>query len=119
MLDKINEFIDKPVPKQILYFNEMLTPSIIRLAYWLLLVAVLWTGLDHMFSGGFSRFLEGIVLIVGGGILARVAAEIVMLFFQMNDNLETLAKNSATPPAAPVRKKVTKKKVTKKVSKKA
>jgi len=116
MIDKINEFIAKPIPQQILYFHEMLTPSIIRLAYWLLLVAVLWTGLDHMFSGGFGKFLEGIVMIVGGGLLARVAAEIVMLFFQMHDNLETIAKNTAAPAAA--KKKVTKK-ATKKVSKKA
>ena len=115
MLDKINEFVAKPMPQQILYFNEMLTPRLIQLGYWLALVAVAWTGLGKMFSGGFASFLEGIVFIAVGGIIARVAAEIVMLFFQMQEDMETLAKNSGTTtkkPASTGRK--TSKKVTKK-----
>jgi len=35
MLDKINNFINEPLPRKILFFDEMLTPSLIRLAYWL------------------------------------------------------------------------------------
>lgn len=115
MLDKINEFIAKPMAQQTLYFNEMLTPKLIQLAYWLALVAVVWTGVEKMFSGGLAGFLEGIVTIIGGGILARVVAEVVMLFFQMQSDMETLAKNSAkTAPKAATSAKKTSKKVTKK-----
>lgn len=91
MKQEINEFIAKPLPHKVLFFDEMLTPSLIQIAYWLCLLAVVWSGLDNMFSNGLSGFLEGIVHILVGGILARVGAEIVMLFFQMHENLETLA----------------------------
>ncbi|MBT8114268.1 MAG: DUF4282 domain-containing protein [Arenicella sp.] len=114
MLDKINEFIAKPLPQQILYFNEMLTPKLIQLAYWLALVAVVWTGLEKIFSGGLAGLLEGIVHIAVGGILVRVVAEVVMLFFQMQGDMETLAKNSAKPAPRKATAKKTSKKVTKK-----
>ena len=115
MLDKINEFLEEPIAQKFLFFNEMLTPGLIRLAYWLCLLGVLWSGLEKMFSGGFGHFIHGIVFIATGAILARVVAEIVILFFKLNENMEQVASNT-TPPAVP--KKVTKK-VTKKVAKKA
>ena len=116
MLDKINEFLAEPLAQRLLFFNEMLTPSLIRLAYWLCLLAVAWTGLGRMFSGGFGNFIEGIAFIATGAILARVAAELVILLFKLNENMEAVAENTAAK-ATPV-KKVTKK-TTKKVSKKA
>lgn len=94
MQQEISEFIAKPLPHKILFFDEMLTPSLIQIAYWLCLLAVVWTGLGHMFSDGLAGFLEGIVRILAGGILVRVGAEIIMLFFQMHENLETLANAS-------------------------
>ena len=128
MIDKINEIIAKPWAQQALFFNEMLTPSLIRLAYWLCLVAVLGTGLDRMFSNGLSGFIGGIVFIAVGAILARVGAELIILFFKINENMETVANNSQSAAAnnrstaannqsaAPVKKvaKKTSKKVTKK-----
>ena len=96
MQQEISEFIAKPLPHKVLFFDEMLTPKLIHIAYWLCLLAVVWSGLGHMFSNGLGGFLEGIVRILAGGILARVGAEIVMLFFQMHDNLEILA-NAAKP----------------------
>jgi len=98
MKQEINEFIAKPLPHKVLFFDEMLTPSLIQLAYWLGLLAVVWSGLGSMFSSGFPGFLEGIVRILVGGILVRVAAEIVMLFFQMHDNLESLANAAKSEP---------------------
>ena len=111
MLDKINEFLEEPIAQKVLFFNEMLTPSLIRLAYWLCLLAVLWTGLGQMFAGGFSSFLEGIVFIVTGAILARVGAELIILFFKLNENMEQVAANtkSDTKPARVANKKVAKK----------
>lgn len=114
MLDKINEMLAEPLAQRLLFFNEMLTPSLIRLAYWLCLVGILWTGLGHMFSGGFAHFVEGIVGIATGAILARVTAELVILLFKLNENMEQVATNTATPS-----KTVTRKKTTKKTTKKA
>lgn len=91
MQQEISEFIAKPLPHKVLFFDEMLTPQLIQAAYWLCLLAVVWSGLGHMFSNSLTGFFEGIVRIIVGGILARVGAEVVMLFFKMHDNLETLA----------------------------
>jgi len=117
MLEKINQFIAKPIPQQLLFFNEMLTPGLIRIVYWLCLVWIVGSGLGKMFSGGFSGFLSGIVYTAIALILARVAAEVVILFFKINENIETLASNSNVS-ASSAAKKVTKK-ARKKVTKKA
>jgi len=107
MIDKVNEFLAKPIAQKWLFFNEMLTPGIIRIAYWLCLLAVLWAGLGRIFSGSFGSFFEGIIFIVIGGILARMGAELVILLFKLNENIEKVVKNTRKPVRA--RKKVTKK----------
>ena len=127
MLDKIDAFVRDPLAQKLLFFNEMLTPSLVRLAYWLCLLAVAWNGLGHMFSGGFGHFLGGIAYIVTGAILVRIAAELIMVLFKLNENMGIVAENTKTPPPPPPeldkpkRKtaKKTGKKVTKKVNKKA
>lgn len=127
MLDKINDFVSEPLPRKILFFDEMLTPSLIRLAYWLGLLAVAWTGLGRMFSNGFFGFFEGIVYVAIGVIVLRVASELVMLLFKLNENMETVAANTALPVLATkatanattkTSASSTAKKTTKKVSKK-
>lgn len=118
MLDKINEFLAEPLAQRLLFFNEMLTPSLIRLAYWLCLVAIAWTGLGHMFSGGFAHFLEGIAGILTGAILARVAAELVILLFKLNENMEKVASNTKVSEKPAITKRTTKK-TAKKTTKKA
>ena len=113
MLDKIQsevtKFVEGPLGRKVLFFDEMLTPSLIRLAYWLLLAWVAWEGLLKIFSGGFGNFVSGIIYILLGAILARVAAELVMVFFKINENIQKVADNGtqAMPKTA---KKVTKKK---------
>lgn len=116
MLEKINELLAEPIAQKVLFFNEMLTPSLIRIAYWLCLLAISWNGLGHMFSGGFPNFLEGIAFIATGAILARVGAELIILLFKLNENMEKVAANTKAPVAAP--RKATKK-VAKKITKKA
>ena len=113
MIDKINEFLAEPIAQKVLFFNEMLTPQIIRLAYWLCLLAIAWSGLGKMFAGGFSSFLEGIVFIVMASILVRVGAELIILFFKLNENMEQVA-NNTKPSIA----RIANKKVSKKISKK-
>lgn len=125
MLDKIDGFLQDPRVQKFLFFNEMLTPSLVRLAYWLCLLAIVWTGLGHMFSGGIGHFIEGIVRIVTGAILARIVAELIMVLFKLNEKMGIVAENtkpivkaSKTTVPPKVSKKATKR-TTKKVSKKA
>jgi len=95
MLDKLTEFIAEPLPRKILFFDDMLTPSLIRVVYWLGLLSVAWTGLGRMFSNGFFGFFEGIVYIVIGVIVLRVISELVMLLFKINENVEILASGTS------------------------
>ncbi len=118
MLDKINDFLAEPLPRRILFFDEMLTPSLIRTAYWLGLLAVVWTGLGHLFSNGFLGIFEGLIYIAIGVIVLRVIAELVMLLFKLNENMEAVAQNTSAPKASTAVKK-TSKKTSKKVAKKA
>ena len=117
MKENLEAFLNDPRAQKLLFFNEMLTPSLVRLAYWLCLLSVFWVGLGHMFSGGFANFLEGIVRIVIGVILSRIAAELIMVLFKINENITTVAENTA--PAQPVAVKKVTKKASKKVSKKS
>ena len=121
MQEKIDDFLNDPLAQKLLFFNEMLTPSLVRLAYWLCLLAVAWTGLGHMFSGGFGNFLEGIAFIVTGCVLARIAAELVMVLFKLLDRMDQVANNTRALPerSEPAAKPATaSKKVTRKTAKK-
>ncbi|MFT6406899.1 MAG: putative membrane protein [Arenicella sp.] len=91
MLDSIKDFVKEPMPRRVLFFDNMLTPSLIQVLYWLGLLTVVWNGLGHFFSNGFFGIFEGLVYVVGGVIALRVMAELVMLLFKINQNLETIA----------------------------
>ena len=97
--DTVKEFLQQPIPRQILFFDEMLTPRLLQLVYWAALAAVVWGGLGRVFSGSFYGFVEGIVFIALGCLVARVASELVMLLFQLHENMETVAKNSVAASA--------------------
>ncbi len=94
MFDKFNDFLKEPLPRQILFFDDMLTPSLIRTLYWIGLLAVIWTGVGHFFTNGFFGLFEAVVYVVGGVIALRVLAELVMLLFKINENLEAIANKS-------------------------
>lgn len=91
MFDKLNDFLKEPLPRKILFFDDMLTPSLIRALYWLGLLAVFWIGLGHFFSNGFFGLFEAIVFVVAGSICLRVVAELVILLFKISENLEKSA----------------------------
>lgn len=94
MFDKLNDFLKEPLPRRILFFDDMLTPSLIRTLYWIGLLAVVWTGLGHFFSNGFFGLFEAVIYVAGGVIALRVLAELVMLLFKINENLEAIADKS-------------------------
>ena len=90
MIDSISDFLKEPLPRRVLFFDDLLTPSLIRVLYWLGLLAVLWTGIGHFFSNGFFGMFEAIVYVVAGVIALRVIAALVMLLFKINQNIELL-----------------------------
>lgn len=79
--------------KEVLFFDTMITPRIITVVYWLLLLAILMSGLGSMFSGQGGGFLMGIVMIVGGAIGARIWCELLIVLFKIHENIKRLAQS--------------------------
>lgn len=77
--------------RDILFFDSMLTPKIITLVYWLLLVAVVISGLGMMFSGGVGSFLMGILTMLAGAVGARIWCELLIVLFKINENMKKVA----------------------------
>ena len=71
--------------RQALFFDKMLTPTIITFVYWLLLVGCVVGGLIAMFTTSFFGGLLGIVL---GVLFARIWCELLIVLFKMNEALQ-------------------------------
>jgi len=80
--------------KNIFYLNEMLTPKIITIVYWLLLLFAVVSGVVSMFGYGgfgFGKFLMGLVIIIGGGVGARIWCELLIVLFKIHENIKKMA----------------------------
>lgn len=73
--------------RDIFFFDNMLTPKIITIVYWLLLAAALLTGISRLFDG---YFLMGLGTAIGGAIGARIWCELMIVLFKMNEALQAL-----------------------------
>ena len=80
--------------RDVLFFDKMLTPKIIVVVYWLMLLGALAGGLVSMFGGygglTFSKFFMGILYILGGAVGARIWCELLMVFFKINEALQEM-----------------------------
>ena len=70
--------------KDFLAFRRMLSPLIIQIAFWVGIVVVIVLGLMDIIGGA---FLNGVILILLGPILVRLACEWVILVFRINETL--------------------------------
>lgn len=82
--------------RDVLFFDAMLTPKVVTLVYWLLLVAAVIAGLGSMFYMGFQymtfgSFARGIAITVGGALGARIWCELVIVLFKLNENVQRIA----------------------------
>lgn len=73
--------------KDILFFDKMLTPKIITLVYWLLLLSALGGGLGLIIAG---NFFSGIGAAIGGSVFARIFCELMIVAFKMNEALQDI-----------------------------
>jgi hypothetical protein len=80
--------------KNVLFFDKMLTPKIITIVYWLLLLGAIIGGIGSMYSGfqgfTFQSFVLGIVYAVGGMIGVRIWCELLIVLFKMNEAMQDL-----------------------------
>jgi hypothetical protein len=70
--------------KDFLLFRRMVTPLIIQVLFWLLIIMAIVSAVASMFH---KEFLTGILTLIFGPIFIRVACEGVLVFFRINDNL--------------------------------
>jgi len=101
----------KALARKFYSFDEMLTPSIIHIVFWILVIISVVTGLNTMInafgytyhtsmgeirqSGSFLLFVWGIIEIGIGIILSKIFCELVLVTFKINEHLAEIRKNSA------------------------
>lgn len=78
-----------------LFFDSMLTPKIITLVYWLLLVVVLLGGIRTIFFDmggfGFGSLIQGIIIMVVGAVGVRIWCELLIVLFKIHENIKKVA----------------------------
>ena len=82
---------DKLDKNYIFYLEEMVTPKLLTVFYWILLFAFITKGIGDVFEGDFFR---GLVWIVGGSLASRVACELVVVLFRINEILHEINDNT-------------------------
>lgn len=78
-------------------WDRFITPTIIKIFYWLAIVLAVLYGLSGVFTGlaamavnpfgGFVIVLASLAGVFAGIIFARVAAEFVLIVFRINEHL--------------------------------
>ena len=78
-------------------WDRFITPTIIKTFYWLVIALISLLGLSGIFSGlaamaispfaGFLVVLESIAGVVVGVVFSRIAAELILIVFRINEHL--------------------------------
>jgi hypothetical protein len=78
-------------------WERFITPSIIKIFYWLAVAITVLVGLSGIFSGlammvmspfgGLITILVSVVLVLMGIVFARIVAEFILIVFRMNEHL--------------------------------
>ena len=85
------ERFDNLDKQYIFYLEEMVTPKLLTIFYWILLFAFITKGIGDIFEGDFFR---GLVWVVGGSLASRVACELVVVLFRINETLHEINDNT-------------------------
>ena len=73
--------------RDILFLENMITPKIITIVYWVLILGILLGGLAYTFNGGGITAFLGML---GGLVFARIWCELFIVFFKMNEALQEM-----------------------------
>ncbi|HWV51903.1 DUF4282 domain-containing protein [Pseudorhodoplanes sp.] len=82
---------------ELLQWDRYITPSVIRVFYWLCLAMVVMTGLSLIltalgmmavnFLAGLLLLIAAMIFILAGIVFVRIACELVMVIFRINEHL--------------------------------
>ena len=77
-------------------FETMITPVLIQIVFWLAVIGCIVVGIVIMVAADDSAGrVGGLLLLIFGPILARIYAEILIIFFRINDHLRAIQHNTA------------------------
>ena len=82
---------DKIDKQAVFHLDEMVTPKLVTFFYWILLFAFITKGIGDIFEGDFWR---GLVWVVGGSLASRVACELIVVLFRINETLHVISDNT-------------------------
>jgi hypothetical protein len=85
-----------------LTFDEMVTPAIILIVYWIVNILIVIGALSTLFSG-FWGFIAGVIGAAVGLILWRVACEMMLVVFRIHAQLADIVQNTTPAGAIPSR----------------
>jgi hypothetical protein len=80
--------------RTVLFFDSMVTPKIVTLLYWLLLLAAVAGGFSMAMRIGaatFAGIASGIVVATGGALGGRVVCELLIVLFRIDAHIETVS----------------------------
>ncbi|HEY8521283.1 MAG TPA: DUF4282 domain-containing protein [Gammaproteobacteria bacterium] len=73
--------------RQVLFFDNMLTPKLITFIYWLFLIGVVIAGVGLMLA---QSFLGGLLTLIAGLVFARIWCEMLIVIFKINEALQII-----------------------------
>jgi hypothetical protein len=83
--------------RDLFQWERFITPSIIKVFYWLALAMAVLSGLQGLFNGlvgmianpisGILGMIGAVLMAIIGVIVARIAAEFVLIVFRINEHL--------------------------------
>ncbi|MFC0180345.1 DUF4282 domain-containing protein [Thorsellia kenyensis] len=74
--------------KDFLFFNKLITPSVITAIYIIASVLVILGGIFVMFTG---EFFKGLLGTLGGLFMVRMYCELIIVMFKNNEHLRKIA----------------------------
>ena len=85
-------------------WERFITPSIIKVFYVLMVAVVVLFGLGGVISGlgvmllspgvGFITVVGSLISLIAGVLFARIAAELILIVFRINENIAALRERS-------------------------
>ena len=87
LLNSIKPFFEKIDINEIFSLDEMISPKLITILYWLLLFLALGSGLGAIFDGDVFR---GLFIMASISIGGRIVCELMIVIFRINKNLNEI-----------------------------
>jgi len=84
----------------LIQWDRFITPTVIRIFYWMALGLIVLSGLSFLFSAlgmmainffaGFFLLIASILYVCAGVVFVRIICELVMVIFRINEHLAAI-----------------------------